>query len=61
MPHPIKHYEVHVLRLLLKPEWTLKQLDRLLKTATTREVEYTGYGFFVSVNNPDIGRRRRVY
>jgi hypothetical protein len=60
MPHLFKPYEVEVLKLLLAAEFSQRKLLRLLKHASAQSVEYTGYGFFVSIHHPVIGRARRV-
>ena len=49
MPHPFKPYEVAVLKLLLAHEFSQPLLLQLLEDATVPRVEYTGYGFFVSI------------
>jgi hypothetical protein len=50
-----------VLEILLKPEFTPEQLSHVLGSASTTRVEYTNYGFYVSVEHPNIGKPRRVY
>jgi hypothetical protein len=61
MSHPFKRYEVDVLKMLLASEFSEHALLCLLDEATMPEVQYTGYGFFVSVQHPTIGKARRVY
>ena len=61
MPHPFKAYEVEVLKLLLADEFSEHVLLHLLEAASTRRAEYTKYGFYVTVEQPEIGKARRVY
>ncbi len=61
MPHPFKSYEVDVLKLLLAQEFSEDIFLRILKGASARHVEYTNYGFYVSIRHPAIGKHRRVY
>ncbi len=61
MPHPFKSYEVEVLHILLAPEFSRERLTQLLDEASAPKVEYTDYGFYVSVKHPAIGKTRRVY
>ncbi len=61
MAHAFKPYEIRVLEILLAPEFDSEQLSQLLEVATLREIKYTGYGFYVSIDHPSIGRARRVY
>jgi hypothetical protein len=59
--HPFKSYEVEVLKLLLRDEFAAERLLRLLSNASAPHVEYTNYGFYVSVQNSVIGKTRRVH
>ena len=61
MSHPFKSYEVEALKLLLCDEFAAERLLKLLSDASTPHVDYTNYGFYVSVKNPVIGKARRVY
>jgi hypothetical protein len=61
MVHPFKDYELRVLEVLLRPEYNAEQLSKLLEVASIREIKYTNYGFYVSIEHPDIGETRRVY
>ncbi len=61
MSDPFKSYEVQVLKLLLRDEFAAERLWQLLSNASAPHVEYTNYGFYVSVQNPVIGKTRRVY
>ena len=60
MSHPFKPYEVDVLKLLLKGEFTERQLSTILEGASAPLVEYTNYGFYVSIQHPAIGKGCRV-
>ena len=61
MPHPFKPYEVEVLKCLLAQEFPEGVLLQLLERASTSHVEYTNYGFYVSIENSAIGKHRRVF
>ena len=61
MPHPFKSYEVEVLKQLLAPEFSNDAFLQLLEDASGPHVEYTRYGFYVSVEHPAIGKARRVH
>ena len=61
MTHPFKPYEIRVLETLLKPAFTTEMLSEILGAASTPRAEYTGYGFYVSVQHPGFGRSRRVF
>ncbi len=61
MGHPFREYEVVVLERLLSERYTHEELLVLLNRAIPRASEYTGYGFFVSAADSDIGLERRVY
>jgi hypothetical protein len=61
MPHRFKSYEVEVLRKLIASEFSDDVFLQLLAEASTPHVEYTNYGFFVSVKHSGIGKARRVY
>jgi hypothetical protein len=61
MPHPFKAYEIEVLQLLLANEFSREELSQLLEEASTQRVEYTNYGFYISVEHPRIGETRRVH
>jgi hypothetical protein len=61
MAHPFKPYEVQILQTLVAHEFSRDHLMQLLEGASTPEVEYTNYGFFVSVKHPAIAKARRVY
>jgi len=61
MSHPFREYEVVVLGRLLSEHYTREELLELLNRSIPRESEYTGYGFFVSAADSDIGIERRVY
>jgi hypothetical protein len=61
MPHPFKSYEVEVLKQLLAPEFSDDAFLQLLGDASAPHVEYTSYGFYVSVEHSTIGKTRRVY
>ncbi len=61
MPHPFKSYEVEVLKLLLEQEFPEPVLMQVLETASTTQVDYTNYGFYVSIGHSSIGRQRRVF
>jgi len=61
MPHPFKEYEVEVLKLLLAGEFSENALLQLFEGASASHVEYTGYGFNVSIEHSAIGKDRRVY
>ncbi len=60
MGHPFKDLEVEALMNLLKPHFDRNQVIDLLNHAESQKVEYTGYGFFVSITNSCIGCERRV-
>jgi hypothetical protein len=59
--HPFKPYEIQVLQILLAEEFSAEELSQLLKTASTTQIEYTNYGFYISIEHPSIGKPRRVY
>jgi len=61
MPHPFKVYEVEVLKLLLAPEFSPDAVLRLLDGASASHIEYTNYGFYVSIKHSAIGKVRRVF
>ena len=61
MPHPFKAYEVEVLGMILADEYSPRELSALLDGPSTIQVEYTNYGFYISVENSSIGKERRVY
>lgn len=61
MPHPFKCYEVEVLKKLLVSEFSDDLLVHLLRDASAPHVEYTNYGFYVSVEHSAIGKARRVH
>ena len=61
MPHPFTSYEVEVLKLLLAPEFAGRAFLKLLEGASAPRVEYTNYGFYVSIAHPAIGKARRVF
>jgi hypothetical protein len=61
MAYPFKPYEVQILQTLVAHEFSRDQLLQLLEGASTPEVEYTNYGFFVSVKHSAIGKAGRVY
>jgi hypothetical protein len=61
MSHPFKPYEVEVLKLLLAPEFSPQAVLHLLEGASAPHVEYTNYGFYVSIKHSAIGKVRRVY
>ncbi|MBW8883196.1 MAG: hypothetical protein JF612_00150 [Planctomycetia bacterium] len=61
MAHPFKPYEIHVLEKLLVDEYSPKQLSALLEGSSLLQIEYTDYGFYISVQNPGFGKERRVY
>jgi hypothetical protein len=61
MPHPFKPYEIEVLRCLLADEFSETGFSQLLEGASSPQVEYTNYGFYVSMENSAIGRARRVH
>jgi hypothetical protein len=60
MPHPFKSYEVEVLKLLLAQEFSEDVFVQLLEGASAPHVEYTNYGFYVSIEHSAIGKARRV-
>lgn len=61
MSHPFKNYEVEALQLLLAPEFSREALTDLLNGAESPQVEYTKYGFYISIKHSKIGKARRVY
>ncbi len=50
-----------MLQILLESEFPPEHLSQLLRSATMPRTEYTGYGFYVSVYHPRIGKLRRVF
>ena len=61
MTHPFKRHEVEVLKKLLASEFSDDVFSQLLANASAPHVEYTDYGFYVSVKHSAIGKARRVY
>jgi hypothetical protein len=61
MSHPFKNYEVEALRALLAPELSSQRLYEVLDRSGNNQVEYTNYGFYVTVDEASIGSTRRVY
>lgn len=61
MPHPFKSYEVEVLHILLAAEFSRERLAQLLEDASDPKIEYTNYGFYVSLKHSAVGKPRRVY
>ena len=61
MPHPLKSYEIEVLKLLLAQEFSEDGVMQLLEGASSSKVEYTNYGFYISITHSAIGKPRRVH
>ncbi len=49
MAHPFKPYEIQVLEILLADEYSPRQLAELLEGSSLLQIEYTNFGFYISV------------
>ena len=60
MTNPFKPYEIQVLEIRLANEYSPQKLSELLESSSFLQIEYTNYGYYVSVENPGFGKERRV-
>ena len=61
MTSAFAHYEIEVLKFLLRHNGPFQELSDVLEQSESINIEYTGYGFFSTATNSQFGNERQVY